>query len=199
MLRVALHAPLRMAIQSRPGVIVRRGVACRDDAVRSALRLAGAHHSVRASSSVPHGHPRALGDSPAAVVCVESAWTGPYARTREALDYNWHTVYSPARQALQDAIIAKYLASGKPSRRPWIVYTAGAMGAGKSHTVRCLAAQGAFPLSLFVQVDMDRIRWDLPEMECLVAADPVTAPIITQREAGYLAEIIEREAVRQGK
>jgi len=42
--------------------------------------------------------------------------------------------------------------------QPWIVFTAGAMGAGKSHAMRWMAEQGLFPLASFVQVDPDAIR-----------------------------------------
>ena len=70
----------------------------------------------------------------------EMAFMGPYARIREGLDYQYHTNYTPERQETQDRIIATSLStqvidtetekvSSRP-RRPWIVFTAGAMGAG---------------------------------------------------------------------
>ena len=40
-----------------------------------------------------------------------------------------------------------------PSSKPWIVFTAGAMGAGKTHTIRILAEHQYFPLEAFVTVD----------------------------------------------
>ena len=36
---------------------------------------------------------------------------------------------------------------------PWLVYTAGAMGAGKSHTLRYLSRENLFPLDRFIVVD----------------------------------------------
>ena len=70
----------------------------------------------------------------------EMAFMGTHARIREGLDYQYHTNYTPERQETQDRIIATSLStqvidtktgevSSRP-RRPWIVFTAGAMGAG---------------------------------------------------------------------
>ena len=38
------------------------------------------------------------------------------------------------RQLLQDEIVTHWQQSGTQDENPWIVFTAGAMGAGKSHT-----------------------------------------------------------------
>jgi hypothetical protein len=42
--------------------------------------------------------------------------------------------------------------------RPWVVFTAGAMGAGTRRAMRWLAEHDYFPLKSFVQVDPDAIR-----------------------------------------
>ena len=46
----------------------------------------------------------------------------------------------------------------KQTRQPWIVFTAGCMGAGKTHVMCLLNTHGLLPLPHFVRVDMDRIR-----------------------------------------
>lgn len=124
---------------------------------------------------------------------------GDYAETRAALDYDYHCNYTPERQELQDKIIAGYLAGGNKCSAPWIVFTAGPMGAGKSHVIRWLLSRGDFPLDAFVLVDPDRVRWALPEMQSYVDFDRTTAGAKTNKESGYVCEIIVREALRQSK
>ena len=46
------------------------------------------------------------------------------------------------------------MASLDPPPDQWIVFTAGPMGAGKSHTLRWLAKRGYFPLEHFILVRM---------------------------------------------
>ena len=130
---------------------------------------------------------------------AEAIFTGPFAATRATLDYAWHGHYTPARQAVQDAIIAGMLLSGRASAHPWLVHTAGAMGAGKSHAVRELARARAFPLPAFVWIDPDRVKDALPEARALVAADPAGAGTRAHKESVLIAEIAEAEALARGK
>ncbi|CAM9250339.1 unnamed protein product [Choristocarpus tenellus] len=88
--------------------------------------------------------------------------------------------------------------SGLPERS-WLVFTAGAMGAGKSHVMRWLAAKGFFPLEAFVQVDPDRLRRGLPEMEAYLEENAETAGALTHQEAGLMAEILTEAALMEGR
>ena len=134
---------------------------------------------------------------------------GAYARYRETLDYGWHGRYTPSRQSVQDGIIAGYLGEGSSSggsssstatsSRPWLVYTAGAMGAGKSHTMRRLATWGAFPLQRFLCVDPDEIKGALPEAASYAAADPGRAGTLLHKESLLVADIVTRAAMAQGR
>lgn len=135
---------------------------------------------------------------------------GAYARYRETLDYGWHGRYTPSRQSVQDGIIAGYLGEGMSSSsssstsstatssRPWLVYTAGAMGAGKSHTMRRLATWGAFPLQRFLCVDPDEIKGALPEAASYAAADPGRAGTLLHKESLLVADIVTRAAMARG-
>ena len=40
---------------------------------------------------------------------------------------------------------------------PWLVFTAGAMGAGKGYTIKTLVQEEKFPLIAFVSVDPDDV------------------------------------------
>ncbi|GFH56011.1 hypothetical protein CTEN210_12487 [Chaetoceros tenuissimus] len=82
---------------------------------------------------------------------------------------------------------------------PWIVFTAGAMGSGKSYTIRKLHQQDRFPLETFVTVDPDEIRRLLPEFEWYLEHDPVVAGEATRKEAGLLAEMLTQIALKYGR
>jgi len=81
----------------------------------------------------------------------------------------------------------------------WVVFTAGPMGAGKSHTLRWLALHGLFPLNDFVLADPDVIRNELPEMKGYIQTCPLRAGQLTHREAGYMLEIVVEEGLKEGK
>mmetsp|Transcript_144687 Transcript_144687/g.255159 ORF Transcript_144687/g.255159 Transcript_144687/m.255159 type:complete len:260 (-) Transcript_144687:28-807(-) len=134
---------------------------------------------------------------------------GKYTKIREKLDYNYHRVYCEERQLLQDGIIKEFLnaeVSDSESDEscsapvdPWIVFTAGAMGAGKSHAIGWLHDQEYFPLEAFVTSDPDQIRDMLPETATYNLRDSSTCGFRTQKEANYISEILTETALQQGK
>jgi len=134
---------------------------------------------------------------------------GPFAHIRKTLDYNYHKNYRMERQWLQDAIIEEFLETVHLTdvngdvcttpTEPWIVFTAGAMGAGKSHTINWLVEKGLFPLLAFVNVDPDEIRRRLPEFNLYAEVIPEKAGELTRKEAGYVAEILTFAALQAGK
>ncbi len=141
---------------------------------------------------------------------TEQRHVGKFADIRATLDYNYHKYYTEERQLLQDEIITTLLnettmvmdESGNRCSRPkdpWLVLTAGAMGAGKSFTVRQLAKRGLFPLESFVVVDADNVRRLLPEFSGYVNRDPERAGENTRKEAGLITEILTEAALRQGQ
>ena len=81
----------------------------------------------------------------------------------------------------------------------WAVFTAGVMGAGKTHTIEWLAQTNRFPLASFVWVDPDQIRQCLPEFEYLVRYDAAQAGDKTRKEAGMLSEILTLAALQEGQ
>lgn len=143
---------------------------------------------------------------------------------RAGIDYTYHGRYSLERQAVQDDIIRTMLSleevqTGRAApksaktdferfmrgarqlrqpRQPWALFSAGCMGAGKTHVMCKLDAHGLLPLPRFVRVDMDRIRALLPETSGYVDHDKANAGSMTQRECGLIAEVVTEEALRRG-
>jgi predicted kinase len=133
---------------------------------------------------------------------------GKYASIRKTLDYAYHSNYTTERQLTQDTIVDSLLnntwikeSNGKvcsTSNEPWIVFTAGCMGAGKSWTIRHIAENGDFPLQAFVTVDPDEARRHLPEFERYTQLEPERAGEWTRKEAGFLSEILTLAALDKG-
>jgi len=128
---------------------------------------------------------------------------GPFAYSRKRLDYSYHPYYRRERRLLQDQIVLKYLKEGQgaracsPDSPRWVVFTAGAMGSGKSHTMEWLSSNGLFPLSHFLWVDPDELRPNLPEWQGYLNADPERAVRLMQRETGMLSEVLVLEALKR--
>eukprot|EP00903_Cladosiphon_okamuranus_P014409 g13377.t1 len=131
----------------------------------------------------------------------EGHFTDRFREARSLLDYSYHSHYTLERQQVQDDILQGALRTLAPGsvERPWAVFTAGAMGAGKSHVMGLLGERGVFPMEAFVQVDPDRLRTELPEMEGYIKRDSATAGSLTHKEAGLMAEILEETALLQGR
>ena len=68
----------------------------------------------------------------------------------------------------------------------------------KGHTMKWLYDRNLFPLDAFVFVDPDSIRESLPELNQYNALDPKTAGFKTQKEVGYICELIAAVALEKG-
>ena len=123
---------------------------------------------------------------------------GPFKSIRSSLDYTYHGNYIKSRQLFQDRIVEKLLdgtviedSNGngvcKTPTEPWIVFTAGVMGAGKSHTIKQLSSRGLFPLQSYVVIDPDDIRQHFPEYSSMVHLNRYAPVLIT-----LITEIISR-------
>jgi len=134
---------------------------------------------------------------------------GPFKEIRSSLDYNYHGNYSKSRQEFQDKILEKLLGGTtfqdstngrvcKTPTEPWIVFTAGVMGSGKSHTMKQLASKGLFPLESYIVGDPDEIRSHFPEYHLYSNLSPKRAGELTHKEAGYLTEILTEAAMQRG-
>ena len=136
-------------------------------------------------------------------------FAGPFADIRRGLDYAYHNHYTAERQRVQDAIVERFMATRvvdahdaracEAPTQPWIVFTAGAMGAGKSFVLKWLVQGGRFPMAAFVHVDPDAVKYLLPEMQGYIRRDQARAGSLTHHESGFIAEIITQAALLRGK
>ena len=122
---------------------------------------------------------------------------------RIELDHEYHGHYTLERQEVQDELILEQLsgvvvADEGSEKHPWITFTAGAMGAGKSRTMEWLSAHGIFPLSRIVQVDPDLFKTSLPEWDEYVRRNALSAGYHTRKETGMLCEITQEAGMRRG-
>ena len=127
---------------------------------------------------------------------------GPYASVRATMDYDFHVNYVRDRQAIQDRLITEALGErwgldrASNADAPWMVFTCGAMGAGKSHVVDWMQNHGYLPLANLVHIDPDAVRSRLPEWQQYIAQSPEEAGSRTQLESGYCVEILQEAALR---
>ena len=93
-------------------------------------------------------------------------FTDPYRESRQNRDYSYHSNYTLERQDLQDSIIARFLGGIAPrdsessdspisAPKPWILFTSGGPGVGKTTAVQWMYDSGLLPLQRFVIVDPD--------------------------------------------
>ena len=125
---------------------------------------------------------------------------GRYCVIRKSLDPEYHGRYSEDRQRLQDELLDDVLGSVRGRQaNPWIIFTAGAMGSGKSRTFEWMAEQGIVPLQQMQILDPDMFKASLPEWRGLLDLDPLQAGFRTRKESGFLLEIAQESALRDRK
>lgn len=141
----------------------------------------------------------------------ETSFSGPYSHIRSTLDYTYHAHYKAHRQRFQDCIITMLLTTSTKDEvsedegsvcttpsQPWIIFTAGAMGAGKRHSTHQLVHRDLMPLLSFVYIDSDEIRRHFPEYLTYATRNTENVGKFTRKEAGYIAEIAMLAAVQNG-
>ncbi|KAJ8614254.1 hypothetical protein CTAYLR_001107 [Chrysophaeum taylorii] len=120
-----------------------------------------------------------------------------YAAQRKLVDYEYHPLYVERRRSWQDEVIRRVAVRSDAQSSPWLVYTCGAMGAGKGYALHWLSEHGYFPLEDIVHIDPDRFKEMMPEWPGYVSRDRDSAGSLTHRESGYLAEITQEVAMER--
>jgi len=126
----------------------------------------------------------------------KSQFVGKFSDIRSTLDYAYHVNYTPQRQFWQDKVIKTTTIRQIAQEHPWIVYTCGAMGAGKGYTMRWMSANDYFPLENVVRIDPDHFKMVMPEWEGYIRRDKYSAGSMTHRESGFIQEIAQEVALR---
>jgi hypothetical protein len=116
---------------------------------------------------------------------------GDFAKYRARMDRTYHGNYTQERQRWQDAVIKRVAVRIESQPEPWVVYTCGAMGAGKGYALSYMSKIGAFPLENIVHIDPDAFKQVMPEWRFYLAADSASAGTLCHRESGYLQEIAQ--------
>ena len=142
----------------------------------------------------------------------KQVFVGKYKELRIRLDYNYHENYSEERQLFHDQIIDSYLIENNfegliSKNRPHFIYSAGAMGAGKSHTLRYLRGNrtnmdpemtGILKEPNYLMIDPDRFREMIPEYQDMKVTDPLNAPTFFHKECSILADITLQLGLNRG-
>eukprot|EP00811_Abedinium_folium_P012793 NODE_2187_length_2270_cov_6.796547.p1 GENE.NODE_2187_length_2270_cov_6.796547~~NODE_2187_length_2270_cov_6.796547.p1 ORF type:complete len:701 (-),score=128.98 NODE_2187_length_2270_cov_6.796547:167-2047(-) len=127
---------------------------------------------------------------------------GPHAKYRAGgdapkhRDYMYHVLYTPERREWQDHLVNMVTTPHHtPQTHPWIVFSCGAMGCGKSYTLQKLSERGHFPFENIVCVDPDFLKSLMPEWEGYRRTGRGDAGTMVHRETCYIAEICQEVAL----
>ena len=83
-----------------------------------------------------------------------------------------------------------------PNQHPWLVFTCGAMGAGKGWVMNWMSTLDILPLRSIVHIDPDRFKQMMPEWAGHVRRDAASAGTRCHKESGLLAELAQELAMR---
>ena len=122
---------------------------------------------------------------------------------RSAMDYQYFGNYTLRRQQVQDEILLHMIGPNlwdqvlnAGNATPWVIYTAGVFGAGKSHVIRALKFDGTISFQAkYLHIDPDMIKFRLPEMETYLEENELTASARLHKESTFLALLLERWAL----
>jgi adenylylsulfate kinase-like enzyme len=140
----------------------------------------------------------------------------PFRASRSKLDYKYHKNPKLERQQYQDVVLSRVLdvdddlgsednesskSRSKESieQRPFLVYTAGPMGVGKSYVLSQLHQRGIFPLEHFVKIDPDMLKSELPEMAGYLQHDAESAATKLHKESTQMSDVLFEHALAENR
>ena len=125
-----------------------------------------------------------------------------YEHLKKYIDWSYHLKYSPFREKLQEKIIDSHFIGKQKLLQNFskkkIIFTGGCYGAGKSNVLKQLQKENKINLDNFVHVDQDKMRSQIPEYETYLRDNYYTAGFKTNKETGYIAELIQLYAMSNG-
>jgi hypothetical protein len=127
---------------------------------------------------------------------------GDYVQIRQKLDFSWHKNFTEERQLWQDRLVRGISQTQEPEYSPWLVFTCGAMGAGKGFTMSWMSNNNIFPLERVVHIDPDMCKHAMPEWQLYLQQDKKNgtknAGSMCHMESGLLQELAQELALRGG-
>lgn len=121
-----------------------------------------------------------------------------YEYIKQYLDFSYLDRYDIKREILQEKIIDSYFANKTKQIKKRIIFTGGCYGAGKSNIMKQLHKMNKINFDDYIYVDQDKMRDLLPEYEQYLREDYYTAGFKTNKETGYLSEVIQHHALSNG-
>jgi Zeta toxin len=135
---------------------------------------------------------------------------------RSRLDYSYHKNPILERQLYQDTVLSRILEADsdqdndsatalesdvalKSHKRPFLVFTAGSMGAGKSYVLSQLHQKEIFPLQKFVKIDPDMLKSELPEMAGYLQHDSESAATKLHRESTQMSDVLFEHSLMKNR
>ncbi|CAE7655269.1 unnamed protein product [Symbiodinium sp. CCMP2592] len=123
------------------------------------------------------------------------SYASKYRAFRKLCDAEYHGLYNLDRQIWQDAQIDYLLKKGMKEENPWLLYTCGPMGVGKSFTLQWLNKEGYLNMQEnMVKIDPDAIKERMPEYK---GYDKKMAATHCHRESAYMMEIAQAAAMQK--
>ena len=133
----------------------------------------------------------------------------PFRDGRSKLDYSYHKNPKLERQLYQDVVLQRVLDADEDNRgedhpegtsknsrqHPFLVYTAGPMGVGKSYVLSQLHKRSIFPLQHFVKIDPDMLKVELPEMSGYLQHDSESAATKLHKESTQMSDVLFEHAL----
>jgi len=125
----------------------------------------------------------------------DESYNSKYRSFRKLCDAEYHGLYNLDRQIWQDAQIDDLLDRVKEEKSPWLLYTCGPMGVGKSFTLQWLNKEGYLNMQEnMVKIDPDEIKGRMPEYQ---EYDKKMAATHCHRESAYMMEIAQAAAMQK--
>ena len=121
-----------------------------------------------------------------------------YEYLKKYIDWVEHQKYSPSREIIQEKIIDSHFIGKNKQTKKRIIFTGGCYGAGKSNVLKQLQKENKINLNNYVCVDQDKMRDQIPEYETYLKENYYTAGFRTNKETGYMSEIIQLHALSNG-
>jgi energy-coupling factor transporter ATP-binding protein EcfA2 len=121
--------------------------------------------------------------------CINSKGVRILNRARQSIDTVWHDSYTGDRVELQNRWILSKVENYLPVEKPRLIFTAGAMGSGKTHSLRALSHLIDLNINNTLIIDPDRFKEIIPEYSDYKKANLESAGTLVHKESVLMSEL----------